>query len=339
MKLNTFPALPLSCLIAAVFLLPAGFGRAAEEIDGLAATVNGKVITISEVRQAIAVSIQVEKLGNHSFKSREEMENLIAKIEKEALQDLIDRELILDAFKEHGGVIRPNYVDESMNKFIFERFDGDREAFINELRDTGVTLKTFRKMREEQLIVQYMRSAQTGKISPPTPIEREEWMKKYADRFRGKDYVSLRTITIPKINGEIGSSPETQRMLTEEIRVKIVEGADFSLMAKTYSVDSKTSKGGDWGTIERGDLKKLLSDGAFELEPLTVSEILEDERNYYLLWVDAVQRGDVPPLDEIRDEIDQFVMQEKRKESHDKWIKRLREGANITIFERFTISR
>jgi parvulin-like peptidyl-prolyl isomerase len=131
-------------------------------------------------------------------------------------------------------------------------------------------------------------------------------------------------------------SAASQLKLTQEIRQKIVEGADFGLMAKTYSEDSKASKGGDWGTIERDNFKPLLSDAAFALEPQVVSQILEDEKNYYLLWVDAVQRGSVTPLEEVREEVDNLVGLKKRKDAHEKWISRLRENANITIFEKFT---
>ena len=61
------------------FLAPAITSPAAQVIDGLAATVNGKVITISQVRQAISVRVQVEKMGN--IYSREQFDRLIATIE------------------------------------------------------------------------------------------------------------------------------------------------------------------------------------------------------------------------------------------------------------------
>jgi parvulin-like peptidyl-prolyl isomerase len=329
----------LPILAALTFLTPAGL-RAAEVIDGLAAAVNGKVITLSQVRQAIAVRIQVEQMGNsRNVRTREQFEAIVGKIEQEALQDLIDRELILDEFKAKGGVIKPTFIDDSIDKFVLDRFDGDRRKFVTELRETGMTLQSFREMREDALVVQYMRSSQTRDMPPPTPSERVDWYKKNLDRFRGKDYVNLRTITIPKATGLPDTTPASQRALLDEIRKKIVEGADFGLMAKTYSEDSKARKGGDWGTIERDDFKPLLSDTAFKLKPQTVSEILEDEKNLYLLWVEAAERGGVTPLEEIREDVDRFVMQEKRKAAHDKWMERLREKANIQIFDRFTSTR
>ncbi|MFV1994584.1 MAG: peptidylprolyl isomerase [Verrucomicrobiales bacterium] len=335
-----FPGRAGLTLCAALALPLFAFPRLAssfDEVDGLAATVNGEPITRSEVRQAIAVRAQVEGMGRGG--SRADIAAKIATFEKEALQDLIDRELILKAFAELGGVIRQQFVDDAIRKFILDRFDGDRELFIEELTNTGMSLKTFRKMRKETLIVQYMRSNQIGAIAPPTPAEREKWYSKNIDRFRDHDYIKLRTITIPKFTGDPTTKTEDQATLAKEIRTKIAEGADFGTMAKTYSEDSKRLKGGDWGTIERGDFKELLSDAAFKLEPQTVSSVLEDERNYYLLWVDAVQRGSVTPLSEIEEDVDKFVNQSKRMEAHDKWIQRLRDHATITTYSQFSQNR
>jgi peptidyl-prolyl cis-trans isomerase SurA len=299
-------------------------------MDGVAAVVNGKVITRSEVNQAIGAHIGVLQMEMRGA-SRQEIEARVNEIKTKALQDLIDRELILDEFKEKGGVIRMQFIDESVNDFIRERFEGDRSKFIEELRKTGLTLQQFRKMREESLVVQYMRGSQVQDTMPATPIQRERIYKENIDRFRGKDYVRLRTITIEKNSSIPGATPETQQRLTEEIRTKIIGGSEFASLAKAYSIDSKASNGGDWGTIERGDLKTLLSDTAFALKPLTVSDVVEDDRNYYLLWVDAVQRGEVTPLSEVREQVDQLVIQAERKATYEKWISRLREKSNISV--------
>ncbi|MEM7144322.1 MAG: peptidylprolyl isomerase [Verrucomicrobiota bacterium] len=328
-RARAFALVPLLALFTFPGLAPAE----TELVDGVAAVVNGKVITYSEVRNAIAVRIGVVQMEMRGA-TREQVEARIAEIEKEALQDLIDRELILHEFQAKGGNIRPQFVEDAVNTFIRERFDGDRTQFIEELRKTGLTLRQFEKMREESLIIQYMRGSQAQSSLPPTPVMRERVYKDNIDRFRGKDYVKLRTITIPKVSETPGSTPESQKALTSEIRTKALAGSDFASLAKAYSIDSKASNGGDWGTIERGDLKTLLSDTAFSLEPLTVSEIVEDDRNYYLLWVDALQRGDVTPLSEVREQVDQLVLQEQRKGAYDKWIARLRENATIQVFDK-----
>ncbi|MEM8954993.1 MAG: peptidyl-prolyl cis-trans isomerase [Verrucomicrobiota bacterium] len=325
-------AFALVCFLAPLAPIPPSIAET-ELVDGVAAVVNGQVITYSEVRNAIAVRIGVVQMEMRGA-TREQVEARIAEIEREALQDLIDRELILDEFEAKGGNIRPQFVEDAVNTFIRERFDGDRTKFIEELRKTGLTLRQFEKMREESLVIQYMRGSQAQNSLPPTPVERERIYQKNIDRFRGKDYVRLRTITISKTSDIPGTTPDSQKLLTEEIRAKALAGNDFASLAKAYSIDSKASNGGDWGTIERGDLKQLLSDNAFKLKPLTVSEVIEDDRNYYLLWVDALQRGDVTPLSEVREQVDQLVLQEQRKASYDKWIARLRDNATIKVFDK-----
>ena len=60
-------------------------------IDGIAAVVNGEVITYSQVR---ALTIPRERLL-HSQYTGEELEKQVKTVRAEALQDLIDRQLIV----------------------------------------------------------------------------------------------------------------------------------------------------------------------------------------------------------------------------------------------------
>ncbi|MEZ5301453.1 MAG: peptidylprolyl isomerase [Verrucomicrobiales bacterium] len=114
------------------------------------------------------------------------------------------------------------------------------------------------------------------------------------------------------------------------------EGADFAQMAKSYSQDSKSTDGGDWGWIDKRQLNKQLSEVAFSLSANQVSDIIEDATNYYLITLDAKKEGEVKTLDdpEVREQAEKRVMQEERKKRHDKWLERLRSKAIIKIYDK-----
>ena len=146
-------------LVALLFAASACFA-AESAVNGIAAIVNGKVITKSEVADAVTAQRQMIMMRNRDNPMQAQRE--LAELEKTALDSLIDRELVLADFAKLGGTIKGQYVDDDINTLIREQFKGDRDAFVVELAKTGMTMKKFRDLREKMIIVQVMRSKHGG---------------------------------------------------------------------------------------------------------------------------------------------------------------------------------
>ncbi|MEM7014128.1 MAG: peptidylprolyl isomerase, partial [Verrucomicrobiota bacterium] len=159
-----------------------------------------------------------------------------------------------------------------------------------------------------------------------TPQERKEFWENNRKLFSSEGRVKLRTITIAKT-----ADGQSQKALVDEIRGKLVEGADFASMARAYSVDSGAQNGGSRGEFGPGDLNKELADVAFSVPVQTVSQIIDLGDFYTLVYVDAREGGAVAPLSEVEDEVHRRVLQNKRQERVDRWLKTLRRDANIKI--------
>ena len=307
--------------------------QSAERVNGIAAVIDGtRVVTKSEVREAVNAQTALLKQRVYSGQMTEnDYRSTVKKLEEESLDSLIERELILREFEKMNGEIKSQYIDEDVNRIVREQFDGDRGKFLEELKASNISLRKFRQLREKMLVVQMMRQRETGVIPPPTPEQRETYLKENADRFREKDFIKLRTITVLKTSQIPGTTPEKQKKLIGEIRSRLANGADFETEAKTYSQDSRSEYGGDWGWIDRDTLKPALSQVAFKLAPKTLSEIVEDNRSYYILYVEAKRPGALKPMSEIQDGLEKMIMQEERKKRHDAWVSRLREKAVIKV--------
>src|SRR5215510_15197426 len=85
--------------------------QAAESVNGIAAIVNDKVITYSEVREVVEPR---ERLLRSQY-SGEELVKKITELRKAALQDLIDRQLIVQAFDKEKLAIPPHFIDERVD--------------------------------------------------------------------------------------------------------------------------------------------------------------------------------------------------------------------------------
>jgi peptidyl-prolyl cis-trans isomerase SurA len=307
-------------------LSQAAFSAEPEVVDGIAAVVNGEVVTYSQVRD---LSGPREKLLRSQFKGDE----LIAKMKEAreaALKDLIDRQLILQSFKKENFQIPDHYIEEKMHDIIRENFGGDRNTFVKTLQAQNYTLGEFKKMESERMIVQAMRSQKVKINRTISPTKVEEYYKTHREEFTTKEEMKLRLIMIPSHAHESGAA--AQKAMAEEIVGKLANGAEFDRMAQIYSEDSSRELGGDWGWIEHKTLAEPLEKVAFKLGVGKVSKIIEFSGNYYILKADDKRGGATRSLVEAHDDIEKKLIQQQAQDLQERWIASLRSKASIRTF-------
>jgi len=317
----------LFCLSSVIAVALAPLASAQSSSNGIAAVVNGRVITRSEVRDA--VTAQEQMLAMQFRDDPAALQRELVNLRKTALDSLIDRELVLAEFKRLGATIKPQWVEDDINGIIRESFKGNRDAFVKELANNGMTLKKFRELREKMMIVQAMRSKQAADQGPATPREVEEYYAKNVSKWRQGDMIKISTITIPKFGAENNASPESQRKLAEEIRSKLIKGADFAATAKAFSQDSYADQGGARDWMGKDQMNPAMASVAFSLKTGGISSVLDQEGAYVIIACNAIKHGNAPALSQLRPEIEKHIAAEKSKGSVDKWMEGLRKKAVI----------
>ena len=315
--------------VCGLVLLPiccAAFAQQPQEVDGIAAIVNGDVITISQVRslsQPRVKQLRTQYTG-------QELEKQLKATWEAALKDLIDRQLVLQAFKKEKYEIPDHFVEERMHEIIRENFGGDRTTFIKTLEAQNYTLGEFRQKEMQQMIVQAMRShnVKTKNIISPTKVD--DYYRKHREEFTSKETIKLRMIVIPG-QKDTATAP-AQKALAEEVLGKLAGGAEFDQTAQIYSEDSTRDNGGDWGWIEHNTLAGPLEKIAFNMPVGRISNIIDYAGNYYILKVEDKQGGTTKSLAEVRSDIEKKLIQEEAQQIQERWIASLREKAYIKTF-------
>ena len=307
-------------------LSQAVFSAEPEIVDGIAAIVNGEVVTYSQVRD---LSGPREKLLRSQFKD-DELIGKIKEARQAALKDLIDRQLILQSFKKENFQIPDHFVEEKMHDIIREDFGGDRNTFVKTLQAQNYTLGEFKKMESERIIVQAMRGQKVKTNKTVSPIKIEEYYKTHREEFTAKEEIKLRLIMIPSHANEGGAA--AQKAMADEIVGKLANGAEFDRMAQIYSEDGSRELGGDWGWIERKTLAEPLEKIAFKLPVGKVSKVDEFSGNYYILKVEETRGGATRSLTEAHDDIEKKLIQKQAQDLQERWIASLRSKAFIRTF-------
>ena len=311
-------------------LLPLA-AQKAEVIDGVAAIVNNDVITISQVRELIGSR---EREIRKAY-SGPDLAARVNEMRLAALKDLVDRQLIIQEFRklqEKGANIPDYVVDDRVQSIIREEFGGDRSAFVRTLQAQGYTITRFKDVEKEKIVVQAMRQSKVNENFVISPNQIQAFYNKNKGSYAIPEQVKLRMIVLREgVAGDVPST-ENKAQTAEEIRQKLVAGAEFNRMAEMYSEDEGTrDTGGDWGWIERGTLNEQLSKVAFALSPGQVSQVVKLGESYYILFVEAKKNAAIKPIPEVRDEIERNLIQQERMKVQQHWIEGLRAKAYIKI--------
>lgn len=329
-------SIPLSffrlSIIGAIFSL--SLLAEAREVTGIAAKVNGRVITTNELN--FHLTPIREQLNASMPRKNSQYYSILKDARKNILNDLIERELILSEFNKltNGNGIPANAIDSEIKRQIADNFNNNRSEFNKALKQSGLTPEQNRREVEKKLIVQAMRSQQFKNNMPPLPDEVASEYKKQKTKLRDTtgDALEYHKIYIPKrdSNNPI-ITPEMQLSMAEEIVSKLKKGADFEELARKHSADAYASDGGKVSKMQRTDLSPSFATILMETPTGKVLGPLEDPNGYTIVRLDKKYYGPSPPLSKVRKLIENRVRAEKNKSKLDRWVKRLRQNAMIDI--------
>jgi len=298
-----------------------------EVLDGIAALVNKEVITFSQVREMVAPR---ERALRQAY-SGPDLEVKVKELRENALQELIDRQLILQDFKKNEYKLPPYVIEEHIKTIIREEFGGDRGAFVRTLQAQGYTLTKFKELEMDKIIVQAMRGQKVKSNTAIPPTKVREYYDTHKSEFAANESIQLRMIVIPK-QSQDGGTAAAQRELIDEIRAKIKNGADFAKMAQLYSQDSSADVGGEWGWIDKKTLNPALTQAAFSLKTGEVGPVFDQASNYYLMKVEARKEPTYAPFETVKKDIEAKLLGDERQKASEKWLTELRSKAYIKRF-------
>lgn len=125
-----------------------------------------------------------------------------------------------------------------------------------------------------------------------------------------------------KVN-ELVSDPEALRKI-ESLRERIVNGGDFAELAKLYSNDLSSTKGGDLGWLNQGDTVPEFERAMDALKIGELSPPIKSPFGYHLIQV-LERRVDEGSPERKRLAARQALRDRKADEAYDDWLRQLRD--------------
>ncbi len=294
-------------------------------VNGIAAKVNGEVITLNQLMIEVAPqqSVLMSKFPRRGLAYQTQLQQY----KELVLNELIDRAIIFSEFKDKIDAITDQQVEEEIGRIVENQYNGDEELFKKYLEATRVTRDQFKQQQKREILVQIVRMQHFGDVAAPRESElREEYETwKVVNRDRAKDIVTYRRIYLRKV----GADPASQLLKAERVMEKLKNGGDFATLAKTYSEDSRAENGGLWQDVPRPDLNMQFATLLFETEGNDLMGPIEEQTGYNIIQVEERALGPAPPFEEVREQLKLRVIAEKKKANFERWMKKMRARASI----------
>jgi len=252
--------------------------------------------------------------------------------------------------------IRRNLVDEFVVRNLLAKEIGVKkvtatEKEVDDLLDNvkaqlpaGVTMDDLlkknnldmAKMREEiglNIRINKLVMQELGGKGKTTDKEISDFYNKNPDKFKRQESVHARHILIAKASGDSDKAKAEKKGKAEELRKQLVSGADFAELAKKHSDCPSKKDGGDLGTFARGQMVKPFEDAAFSQAKNAIGPVVETEFGFHIIQVLERLGPQVLKLDsEIKKQIQTVLDNQKQEAAFDSLLKRLKAGANITVY-------
>lgn len=312
---------------AAVAALALGvvLGAHAQHIPGTAARVNGTEITNFRLERHFEEYLA----GQRRHVSSMINPRVYKKLKREALDQLIERELLWQAARGAGVTVPDDDVRAALQALQAQL--KSREAFLHKLEQAGFDEPRYADYVRQALAGTKYLQVRTAESSAVSDTDVAAYYANNRHRFQQPESVRARHILLRLAAGATPEQRAAARAKLEHIRAELLDGADFADLARRYSEDTSASAGGGLGVVARGRMVKAFDEALFALAPGAVSEVIQTHAGLHVIRADERFAAGEVPLDDVRASIRARLADERRARQAREIVERLRAAAAVDV--------
>ncbi|HET8538639.1 MAG TPA: peptidylprolyl isomerase [Anaeromyxobacter sp.] len=315
---------PASLLVlAAALALPAR--DAGAQVIGLAARVNDGEISLERLERFFEERLQDQGRLPASIRSP----SAYTAMKKEALEALVDRELLWQEARRRRRVASAREVDAAMATFREKVPDPARRR--NLLEAAGFTEDAYAEYVRRELSIRRLVEKDLAPKVKVTAVEVRAFYERNPDRFTEPAAVRARHVLV-KVPSD--ATPERRAEARERIEAVLASargGSDFADLARAHSEDETAPSGGDLGWFPRGRMVPPFEAVAFALEPGAISDVVETQFGFHVVRVEERRAEVVHAEADVRDAIREQLRAEGVRKAVAERVAALRASATIEI--------
>jgi len=333
----------LSLIVISAFASPA-LAQQDTVVEEIVARVNNSIITRADLRRNQEQSGQDSKEQNLSQQQIDERQ-------ANSLRDLIDQQLLIQKAADLG---------ISADADLIKRLDDLRKEMkatsLEDLQQVaeaeGVSWEEFKQNTKNGILTQKVIGSEVGSHLQITRDEAQKYYEEHKSDFAQPERVRLSEILIAIDPNAPKPAPGAQSSLADtspelvaaadakanDIYQQLKAGAKFDDLARKESNGSTADRAGDLGYFKRNDLAKELEDKTFILKSGEFTEPIRTRQGFIILRVNDHIEAGTPPLDRVREQIQEQLYSQRVQPALRQYLVKLREEAYIDVKPGYTDS-
>jgi peptidyl-prolyl cis-trans isomerase SurA len=294
----------------------------------IVARVNNDVITLSDYQKA-EQQLRDEVAHDCQGCPQDQIDAKFKEQQKDLLRGMIDQSLMVQRAKDMG---------ISVESDVAKRLDEVRQqnglATLDDLKTgveaSGLNWEDYKTTIRNGLLQKELVRREVGSHVDISSDEVKQYYEAHQQEFTLPERVVLSEISLTTE----GKSPEefaAVRSKEEGLRTSVLNGDDFSQVARLYSQGSTAKDGGGLGTFKRGELSPQIEAVVFQMSKGQISDVIQTRTGFEILKVEDHLQSELQPMDKVEPDIRNTIHAQKMQPLIREYLAELREQSYIIV--------
>jgi parvulin-like peptidyl-prolyl isomerase len=299
-------------------------------VEEIAAKVNGDIITRGDLeRKRAEVEAEAKRQGITGAK----LADVVNEEASNTLREKIDTLLLVQKGKDLS-INVDGEVTRRLAEIQVQQKISDPDKFHQFLaQQTGMSFEDFKQQMRDQILTQRVIGEEVGRrIAVPEP-EMQKYYEEHKTEFVREEQVFLSQILI-STEGKTAEQAAAAEKKAKDLVARAKKGEKFSDLARDNSDETETAKNGGYvGAMKRGLMDKPIEDVVFKGKKGDITDPFKRPQGFLVLKVEDRFAAGQASFDEVKEEIQNRLVQPKMEPKVRELLTRLREQAFLEIKE------
>ena len=297
----------------------------AEVVDRIVALVNDQVITLSELEElTVPLQMRIQTIADPMKRAE-----ILREQTKEALEQLIGQELMVQIAEEQGVTVSDEQVEAHLANILGQQGWGEAEL-KQYLQAQGMTREALKAQSKKFLVQQTVAQRNLASKLSVSEVELRDLYQTSLSEAKANIQVEGAHIFLKVPSGSTPANEAAIKQKANELLLRIKAGEKFAELAKEFSEDSAAKSGGDLGLVTRGGgLPTELEDVFIGLKSGELAGPVRSPFGYHVLLAKNVKAQKPPSFEESRPRLEAKLRQEKYQKALKTWIEEMKDNAFI----------
>lgn len=249
----------------------------------------------------------------------------VSQVYSTVLARMVDEELEEIAARKSGITVSTEEVDEALSR-VARQNEISKNQILVEAKRSGLTPSAYRDELRRQLLQAKMSQL---RVQGRVQVEEKDTAEAYRRlALQERMQLSQRTLQLRIPIGSGAEQQAEQRALAESLTERARKGEDFRALIEQYATSAGSGLGAPRAPYQE---PKPIQRATLALEVGEVSPPVKHGGDWVILQVIERPPSELPPFDDVREEMHEQVYMEKMAEAREHWLEGLRKRTHVEI--------